>query len=221
MLFNFELLTEDEIRHLAKICSGAGGRAAEELFRLRPSNPLYFVLYLETAAGGKAARERVIERVKDRNGLLLDAAEIYIERGDKNKAAELSGAALGIPGLDRDRYRRAAFILQAAGRYREALAAMTRAGDDPGDWKARNDRGVIYMFLGDNRSAERDFPGALVAAPASWEVRLNLAALRLRTGHPEEAGAIYRELLRLPTLPDEARSFIMAELVKQRNMPRR
>lgn len=176
--FNYGPPGEAETRCLADICSGRAARTAASLRRLHPSEPFYLVLALEAAAGGKAGRAGVIKSAGEPPGLLLEAADLYVGRGCKDKAVDLAAAALGSPGLARDGLRRAAFLLQDAGRYREALAALGRAAAGPGDWKAHNDIGVIYMLLGDRKAAERSFMAALAAAPDSWEVRLNLAALR-------------------------------------------
>jgi len=205
---------KEEMDGLAALISGGGRGAAEKLFALRPENPLYFALNLKTLGAGGTAF--ALEGFRTRPGFLLDAAAIYAARGGKDKAALLANAALGSPRPDTSLIRRAALILQSAGRYREALTAINRAIVGSGDWHLLNDRGVIHMFLGDRQAAEKDLLSALALEPASWEARLNLAAIRLGAGRRDEAAALYRELLNSPDLPDGAKTFVSTELA---NLP--
>ena len=141
--------------------------------------------------------------------ILLDAAEMALNTGKKDKASRLAGVAAGL-AREADPLRRAALILQGAGSYPEALDAISKAaGAAPGDADILNDRGVLLMLLRRDEEAEKDFTNAL---KENWQAGLNLAALRLRAGRRTEAGELYRLALARSDLPPPVRSRLEQDL---------
>ena len=190
--------SQEELLLLAGAVSGDKAKAAK-LAELRPLDPLCLAL---ASAGGKAGEQPL---------LLLDGAEIYLGLGDKGKAALLAGAA-GALARDPDPLRRSALLLQGAGRYAEALTAISKAaGAAPGDGDILNDRGVLLMLLKRDEEAEKDFTNAL---KENWQAGLNLAALRLRAGRRAEAEELYRLALARSDLPPPVRSRLERDLEK-------
>ena len=186
----------EELGLLAAAVSGDRARA-EKLKSLRPQDPLVLAL---AGAGAEAGT---------RPGLLLDGAEIYLKSGRKDKAALLAVAA-GALAREPDPLRRSALLLQGAGRYPEALEAISKAaGAAPGDADILNDRGVLLMLLGRDEEAGKDFTNAL---KENWQAGLNLAALRLKAGRRAEAGELYRQALARGDLPPQVRSRLAQDL---------
>ena len=179
---------------------------------------------IEPAAAGAAAAQLINAAIPFKTGsfsrlagpgaaaqpaLLLNAAEIALNTGRKDEAAQLAAAAAGL-AKEPDPLRRAALLLQGAGRYPAALETISKAAAAaPGDADILNDRGVILMLLGRNEEAEKDFTSAL---KNSWQAGLNLAALRLKAGRRAEAGELYRRALARSDLPPQVRSRLEQDL---------
>ncbi len=113
------------------------GRSAIAALAAKPG----LIEALEPAAGMAAAAQLTLANIPFREGsfsrtagpgsaarpaLLLDAAEIALNTGKKDEAARLAAAAAGL-AKEPDPLRRAALLLQGAGRYPEALEAVSKA----------------------------------------------------------------------------------------------
>ncbi|MDO8803641.1 MAG: hypothetical protein Q7R35_04365 [Elusimicrobiota bacterium] len=200
----------EETGYLAAVLSTGSSSAAAKLYGLRPS-PLYLALALKGMSAAAAAL--AMESVKERQDLLLDAAEIYSRQGGKNETALLVSCAVISPKTDASGLRRAALALQGVGRYQEAMAVISKAvAASPGAGFLLSDRGVLHLFLGNRKAAERDFLAALSLEPDFWQARLNLAALLSGSGRRAEAAAMYEQLLLRRDLPAAAREAIRLEL---------
>ncbi|HEY3444519.1 MAG TPA: tetratricopeptide repeat protein [Paludibaculum sp.] len=89
-----------------------------------------------------------------------------------------------------------AYELTEKGQIDAAIAEWQRALTlDPGDARARNNLGGIFLKQGRLPEATAEFRKALTAKPDLAEARSNLALILLQTGELAEAGRLFQEIL--------------------------
>ncbi len=105
------------------------------------------------------------------------------------------------------------FALAEAGRYREALVALSSARQlEPGSCVAENNLGFVFSRAGKLAEARGHYEAAAKACPQAGMPMLNLAAVKLRQG--DEAGAMAAFEAAARRAPGDADALRMAVAMK-------
>ncbi|XP_061661045.1 aspartyl/asparaginyl beta-hydroxylase-like isoform X4 [Syngnathoides biaculeatus] len=143
-----EVDAAEKLRKKGKV--EAALRAFETLVQRHPQSP--------RAHYGKAQAEDDLAEKQRSNDILQKAISSYRD------AAELPGAT---PDLVRAALKRRAERQQFLGRMRGAVATLERlVRTFPEDVGLKNDLGVAYLLLGDNKGAKKVYEEVLAVAPA-------------------------------------------------------
>jgi tetratricopeptide (TPR) repeat protein len=151
---------------------------------------------------GAAGLERALAVAPSNGAAALTLATTYVSLGEIGKAqALIDGPLQGAPPAVRNLVR--GMILNAAGRYREAEAALSQAIEaDPKLPTAHNQLGYTRMLLGDYPAAIREFERELQIAPGDFGATANLAWILVQEREFERAEPLLVEALRQQ--PDKA-----------------
>jgi tetratricopeptide (TPR) repeat protein len=203
-------------RNLAVEASRSYGTA----IALKPQEPLAYIKRADAEAR-QGNRIRAIEDVQNAGQLSEDVllvssrlAELYYEGGDFEEAARHYRKVLALVPDSPEILYRLGLTHFRAGRAAEAIEELGKAAARREDfWEAYYLRGAVFLSIGGEAEAERDFRMALERTSDRTLPREALIDFYIRQSRPEEALPLVEE--RIAARPEDARGYLQTAELKR------